>query len=378
MDKSCGIEKKCGACQLSNMTYERQLGFKQAKVVKLLRRFCHVEEIIPMNEPYNYRCKSQYGIRKFKNGRIATGVYQSSTGSVIPTDSCFLNDALSNEIARFIRKTVITLGIEPYTERGRGVLRHILIRCAKATGEYMAVLVCFDDSLKREDELVSAVIKKFPQVKSIVLNVSKSAKMTLGKQERILYGSGTITDILCGCKFEISPRSFYQVNPTQTEILYRTAIEFADIKRGQRILDAYCGIGTIGICASEKAGEIVGVEKNSDAVSDARRNAKLNNIKKARYIDGDAGVYMQSAAKRGERFDSVFTDPPRAGCSREFLQSLTKLSPPKIVYISCAPDTLARDLYYLTKNGYKVRKIQPVDMFPHTSHVECVCLLTNN
>ena len=252
------------------------------------------------------------------------------------------------------------------------------MRNARQTGEYMVVLVCFDDELKGEEQLVSMLVKRFPQIRTVVLNVSRSAKMTLGARERTLFGDGYIEDVLCGRRFRISPRSFYQINPVQTEALYDTAARFAQLSGRERVLDAYCGIGTIGITAGRGARQIVGVELNGAAVKDARENAALNGMDNAEYFEGDAAEFMREAAKNGERFDVVFADPPRAGCSRVFLSSLCELSPKKVVYISCDPETLARDLYYLTNNGYKVRSIQPVDMFPNTKHLETVCLLTRN
>lgn len=374
-NRSCGVEKKCGACQLTNMDYERQLRFKQAKIVKLIGRCCRVGEIIGMDEPYGYRNKAQYAVRRVR-GRVVTGVYQSATGGIAVTDTCYLNDARSNMIASTAARIVTQLHIEPYSEKGgKGVLRHILVRRANATGEYMVVLVCFADDLKHESDLTRRLTEAFPEIKTIVLNISRSAKMTLGREQRVLFGSGYIEDVLLGKRFRISPRSFYQINPEQTERLYKTAIEFAGLRGGERIFDAYCGIGTIGICASDGAGSIIGVEQNGEAVRDARENAKINGIDNAEYIESDAAEYLRSAAENGEHIDVVFTDPPRAGCSMTFLKSLVKLSPETVVYVSCDPQTLARDLFFLTKNGYKVRRIQPVDMFPFTQHVECVVLL---
>ena len=395
-NNECGVAGKCGACQLSNMDYQRQLAYKQAKVVKLVGRYAHVSDIIGMQQPTHYRNKAAYAVRRASNRQrvstrgqvtsdcivndsrrrsidstssrqpilhIFTGVYQSGTGGVAVTDRCFLNNEMSNAMVRFIRLTCEKLGIMPYdAKKGKGQLRHIMIRNSHKTGQYMVVLVCFDDKLHREDELVSRLCEKYPEIATIVLNVSRSAKMTLGAKERVLYGGGYIEDVLCERRFRISPRSFYQVNPLQTEILYKTAADFAEIKPGERVLDAYCGIGTIGLCACDGEAELVGVEKNADAVRDARENAKLNQMTNAVFIEDDAAHYMKDAAG-SEHFDAVFTDPPRAGCSKAFITSLIKLS---------------RDLYLLCKGGYKVRKIQPVDMFPFTGHVECVCLLTQN
>ena len=372
----CEIKKKCGACQLSNMDYERQLKFKQAAAVKMLKRFGHVEEIIGMETPYNYRCKAQYAVRS-SGGKAVTGVYQSSTGGTAVTDSCYLNDELSNRIVKYLRKLVNELKIPPYNPKtGKGVLRHIMIRNSAHTGEYMVVLVCRDDYIKNEEKLVKRLCEKFSEISTVVLNVSKSAKMTLGSRERVLFGSGTIEDILCGKRFRISARSFYQVNPVQTEILYNTAIKFAGLTGSERILDAYCGTGTIGLCAADNVSAIVGAELNSEAVKDARKNAALNGIENAVYYEADSAEYMRKAVRNGEKFDVVFTDPPRAGCSRTFLEALAVCAPQRIVYVSCNPETLARDLGFLVKNGYKVNRIQPVDMFPHTRHIETVVLLT--
>lgn len=374
----CKVAKKCGACQLSNMDYERQLKFKQAGEVKLLKRFGHVNNIIGMQSPYNYRNKAQYSVKKASNGNIVTGVYQSVTGGVAVTDSCFINNKKSNEIVKYLRRLLTELKVEPYNPKSRnGLVRHIMVRNGYVTGEYMVVLVCIEDKFIKgvEEKIIENLCEKFNEIKTIVLNVNKNNKMMLGSKERILYGNGYIEDILCGKRFRISPRSFYQVNPVQTEILYKTAINFAKLSCNERVLDAYCGIGSIGISASDNVKSIVGVEINEEAVKDARINAKLNGIENAEYYKIDAAAFMRKAAENDEHFDVVFTDPPRAGCSKVFLSSLVMLNPNKIVYISCNPETLSRDLYFLIHNGYKVQEIQPVDMFPHTKHVETVVLL---
>lgn len=375
-NNKCKVAKKCGACQLSNMDYERQLKFKQANAVKLLKRYGRVNDIIGMKSPCSYRNKAQFIVKKASNGNIVTGVYQSATGGVAVTDSCFINDKKSNEIVKYIRKLITELNIQPYNPKnGRGIIRHIMIRNGYNTGEYMIVLVCIEDNIQRENELVSKLCKRFKEIKTVVLNVNKNNKMMLGSTERILYGSGYIEDILCGKRFRISARSFYQVNPIQTEILYNTALDFAQLSGEEKILDAYCGIGTIGISAADNVKSIVGVEVNGEAVKDAVKNAEINSIENAVYYNTDATDFMREAAENNEHFDVVFADPPRAGCSKVFLSSLVTLKPDRIVYVSCNPQTLARDLYFMIHNGYKVKKIQPVDMFPHTQHVECVTLL---
>lgn len=373
----CKVSKKCGACQLSNMDYNRQLNFKQATAVKLLKRFGHVNKIIGMAYPYYYRNKVQASVQRAANGSTITGVYQSTTGRAVVTDDCFINDSKANEIIKEIRRLLISLKITPFNPRsGKGTVRHIMVRKASATGEYMAVLVCACDRLNNEKQIVEGITEKFGEIKTILLNVNTSPKMMLGSYERVLFGDGFIEDILCGKRFRISARSFYQINPTQTEVLYSTAIDLADLTGSEHILDAYCGIGTIGIAASDKAKSVVGVEVNGEAVNDAKENAKLNDVKNARYYKADAALFMREAVQRGEHFDAVFIDPPRAGCSKVFLESLVYLKPEKLIYVSCNPQTLSRDLYFLVHNGYKVNRIQPVDMFPHTVHVECVVLMS--
>lgn len=373
----CKVAKKCGACQLSNMDYSRQLSFKQATVVKLLRRFGHVSKIIGMAYPYHYRNKVQASVKRASNGNTITGVYQSSTGGVVVTDDCFINDKKANEMIALVRKLMTSLKIPPFNpQNGRGLVRHIMVRKGHATGEYMVVLVCASEDLPNSQELVEGLVSRFSEIKTVVLNVNKSPKMMLGSVEKVLFGNGYIEDILCGKRFRISARSFYQVNPTQTEVLYSTAINFANLTGKERVLDAYCGIGTIGLVAADKAKEVIGVELNGEAIKDAKINTQLNGATNTAYYKADAAAFMREAASEKEHFDVAFVDPPRAGCSRVFLESLAYLQPQKIVYVSCNPQTLSRDLYFLIHKGYKVNAIQPVDMFPHTNHVECVVLMS--
>ena len=371
--KKCSVSKKCGGCQLSNMDYERQLKFKQAMAVKLLRKFCRVNEIIGMSEPYHYRNKVQAVIRRASNGKTISGVYQSSSEGIAVTDDCFINDSKANEMIKYIREQIIKLKIRPYDPKTRrGYIRHIMIRNARATGEYMAAIVSYSEDIPGIDALAHNIAEKYKEIRTVVLCVNKSDKLMLGKNEKILYGKGYIEDILCGRRFRISARSFYQINPIQTEILYDTAIKAARLTGQERILDAYCGTGTIGLCAADKAKTVLGVEINKAAISDAVVNARINNISNADFVNADAARFMSEAAECGERFDVVFADPPRAGCGRVFLDSLIKLAPKRVVYISCNPETLARDMYILTKGEYKAEMIQPVDMFPHTKHCEVV------
>ena len=269
--------------------------------------------------------------------------------------------------------------ILPYNEdSGKGFLRHVLVKRSFSTGEIMVVLVTASPIFKGRDHFVSALLKRHPEITTVIQNINPSkTSMVLGDSEKVLYGDGYITDILCSCKFRISAKLFYQINPTQTEKLYNIAIGYAGLSGKETVVDAYCGTGTIGIVASKHAGSVVGVELNRDAVHDAIVNARLNKVKNIYFHCADAGKFMVEAAKNGEKADVVIMDPPRAGSDVNFLSSVVTLSPKRIVYISCNPETQARDLAYLTKNGYACKKIQPVDMFPHTGHVETVVLLSH-
>ncbi len=373
----CPVSRKCGGCQLMNMTYEEQLAFKQAKVIKLLGSFHRVNKIIGMNNPFHYRNKVQAAFGRTRNGEIISGVYQSSTHNIVKTDSCLIEDDKADEIILTIRKLVKSFKLTVFDERNqRGFLRHVLVKHGFSTGEIMVVLVTGTSNFPSKNNFISELLRLHPEITTIIQNVNnKYTSMVLGDKETVLYGKGYIEDILCGCTFRISPKSFYQINPIQTEILYNKAIDFAELSGSERVIDAYCGIGTIGIVASKKAGEVIGCEVNPDAIRDAKVNAKINDIKNIQFICADAGEFMLSLKEQGEKCDVLFMDPPRAGSDKKFLSSAVALMPEKIVYISCNPETQQRDLNYLVRNGYKVKKIQPVDMFPYTNHVESIALL---
>lgn len=379
---SCPVYKKCGGCQLQNLTYQEQLAFKQKKVSKLLSQFCKVHPIIGMESPFHYRNKVQAAFRTDRNGRIISGVYQSGTHRIVSIDECMIEDAIADKIIVTVRKMLKSFKLTTYDEdTQRGFLRHILVKRGFATNEVMLVLVTGTPVFPSKNNFVKAITKEFPEIKTVVQNINPyRTNLVLGDVQKILYGKGYIEDILCGCKFRISPKSFYQINPIQTEVLYGKAIEFAKLKGNETVLDTYCGIGTIGIIAAKNgAGSVIGIELNKDAVKDAVQNARANDLKNIRFYQGDAGEFMEAASEEDEKPDVVFMDPPRAGSDKKFLSSLIKMSPKTVVYISCNPETMARDLYYLTQNStYKVKKIQPVDMFPHTSHIETVVLMTEN
>ena len=377
---SCPVYKKCGGCQLQNLTYPEQLKFKQNKVEKLLKKFCKVEPIIGMENPYHYRNKVQAAFWTDRKGKIISGVYQSGTHHVVGIDSCQTEDVIADKIIVAVRKLLPSFKLTTYNEdTHKGFLRHILVKRGFATNQIMLVLVTGTPVFPSKNNFVKAILKQFPEITTIVHNINPyNTNLVLGDVQKVLYGKGYIEDILCGCKFRISPKSFYQINPVQTEVLYNKAMEYADLKGEETVLDTYCGIGTIGIVAAKRgAGHVVGVELNPDAVRDAIVNAKANDLKNIRFFKGDAGEFMYEVADEDEKPDVVFMDPPRAGSDTKFLDSLIKMSPKTVVYVSCNPETLARDIDYLGKNSdYKVQKIQPVDMFPHTAHVECVVLMS--
>lgn len=374
----CSVSKKCGSCQYQGVPYKEQLAAKQKRMKKLLGKFANVKPIIGMDDPFYYRNKVHAVFDRDKKGNIICGTYEAKTHKVVPIEECMIEDKISQEIIRTIRDMLKSFRIKTYDEdTGYGLLRHVLVRRGFFTDEIMVVIVIGSPIFPSKNNFVKALRKKYPQITTVVLNVNdKKTSMVLGERDIVIYGKGYIRDTLCGCTFRISPQSFYQVNPVQTEILYKTAIEYAGLGRKETVIDAYCGIGTIGLVAAKRAKNVIGVELNPDAVRDARINAKENKITNARFYQGDAGEFMENMAENGEHADVVFMDPPRTGSDKKFMSSVIKLNPSRIVYISCGPETLARDLEYLTKHGYDVRKIQPVDMFSFTNHCENICLLT--
>lgn len=374
----CSVSKKCGSCQYQGVPYKEQLAAKQKRMKKLLGKFANVKPIIGMDDPFYYRNKVHAVFDRDKKGNIICGTYEAKTHKVVPIEECMIEDKISQEIIRTIRDMLKSFRIKTYDEdTGYGLLRHVLVRRGFSTDEIMVVLVIGSPIFPSKNNFVKALRKKYPQITTVVLNVNdKKTSMVLGERDIVIYGKGYIRDTLCGCTFRISPQSFYQVNPVQTEILYKTAIEYAGLGRKETVIDAYCGIGTIGLVAAKRVKNVIGVELNPDAVRDARINAKENKITNTRFYQGDAGEFMENMAENGEHADVVFMDPPRTGSDKKFMSSVIKLNPSRIVYISCGPETLARDLEYLTKHGYDVRKIQPVDMFSFTDHCENICLLT--
>lgn len=374
----CPYAKKCGGCDYQGMQYEKQLQKKAEQVQKLLKPYIKVEPIVGMEDPYHYRHKVHAVFDCVARGQIVAGVYKKNSHDVVDIEQCMIEDQEADAIIREVKGLLKSFKIKTYDEdTGYGLLRHVMVRKGYYTGEIMVVLVLASPILPSKNNFVKALRKNHPDISTVVINVNdKKTSMVLGERNITVYGKGYIEDKLCGCTFRISPNSFYQVNPQQTEKLYAKAIAAAGLSGKERVIDAYCGTGTIGIIASGSAKEVLGVELNKDAIKDAITNAKRNEVKNIRFINDDAGKYMVSMAEKKESADVVIMDPPRSGSDEAFLSSVVKLAPKRVVYVSCNPETLARDLQYLTKKGYKVTEATPFDMFPFTAHTEVVVALS--
>lgn len=376
----CPAAKKCGGCSFQGVPYQEQLKKKKKEVAKLLKPYCEIQGILGMETPYEYRNKVHAVFGRLKNGTIISGTYEANSHRIVPVDSCMIENRKADDIIRSVRELAKSFKLRIYDEdTGYGLLRHVLVRVGHHSGQIMVVLVLADPVMPGKNHFVKALLKLHPEITTIVLNVNdKRTSMILGEKEKTIYGKGYIEDTLCGLTFRISPKSFYQINTQQTELLYQKAISLAQLTGKERVLDAYCGIGTIGMAAAKHAKNVIGVELNPDAVRDARANAKINGIRNIQFYQNDAGKFMvQMAEQEGKgAVDVVLMDPPRAGSDEAFMSSVVKLAPKKVVYVSCNPETLARDLSYFTKHGYRAAEAWVVDMFPWTSSIETVCLLT--
>ncbi len=374
---NCNIAKKCNSCQLNNLSYSEQLTYKQNKCYKFLGSFCRIADIIGMDNPFSYRNKAQAVFKRERDKSISWGLYKSTTSTLVRTRECKLHTKHSNEIFNSLCALFKSFKIAPYDPfRGTGFVKSVVVREGFSSNEVMVIINGADPIFPAKKTFVSALLKKHPYITTVVTTVNKDRKkLFIGKTQDILFGDGYIKDTLCNKTFIISPQSFYQVNPVQTEKLYSKAIELANLDSTQTVLDSYCGVGTIGICASDKAKKVYAVESVKDAIVDAKKNAKLNGINNIEFCCADAKDYIAQLKEEGLKIDVAFVDPPRAGCSREFLQSMIDMNIKKIIYISCNIETQSRDLRILKQNGYKVEAIQPVDMFPHTNHVESIAKL---
>ncbi len=374
----CRAFGECGGCQMLHLPYQEQLTFKEKETAKLLKPYVRLEGIIGMEQPERYRNKVNAAFTHDRQGKPLSGVYKEGTHYIIPIEECVLENEKADAIIASIRSLLPSFKIKTFDEdTGYGLLRHVMVRVAHATGQIMVVLVLGSPILPSKNNFVKALLKLHPDITTIVINVNeKKTSMVLGDNGQVIYGKGYIEDVLCGIHFKISPKSFYQVNSVQTEKLYHKAMEYAGLTGRETVLDTYCGIGTIGLIAAGKARNVIGVELNGDAVKDAVANARRNKIKNVDFYQMDAGEFMVQMAEQGERVDTVFMDPPRTGSDEVFLDALVKLAPDKVVYISCSPETLARDLEYMTKRGYRAARGICVDMFPFCGHVEMCVLLS--
>lgn len=374
---NCKIAKKCNACQLNNLTYAEQIKFKFNKCLKYLGSYCRIEPVIAMDNPFAYRNKAQAVFKRERDKSISWGLYKSTTNTIVKTRECKLHTKNSNEIFNSLCALFKSFKIAPYDPfRGTGFVKSVVVREGFNSGEIMVIINGADPIFPAKKTFVSALLKKHPNITTVVTTVNKDRKkLFIGKTQDILFGDGYIKDTLCGKTFIISPQSFYQINPVQTEKLYKKAVELAKLDGTQTVLDSYCGVGTIGICASDNAKKVYSIESVKDAIIDAKKNAKLNNIKNIDFVCADAKDYIEELKNDNVKIDVAFVDPPRMGCSKEFLQAVVDMKIEKIVYVSCNVETQSRDIRFLKSNGYKVEHIQPVDMFPHTNHVESIALL---
>lgn len=381
VETDCGTYKRCGGCNLRHIDYEETLNIKrntvQNLVNKTLNNKINVNMLIGMGNPYNYRNKAQYPVGLDKNNEPVIGVYAKRTHEIIPMRNCMIQNPLSEKISNFIFHFFIQNNIPIYNEKnGKGLLRHIVIKVGIRTHEVMCILVLNGKELKKEKELVKLLIKEFPEVKTVVKNINvKNTNVILGNENEVIYGDGYIYDKLGDYTFKISPMSFYQINPVQTEVLYNTAIEMANLSKTETLFDLYCGIGTIGIFASPYVKKVYGIEIVKQAIEDAKENASINDIRNIEFFAGDVEkIFEDVLNKNNDKPDVIFVDPPRKGLDKHTIENILNVEPKKIIYISCNPASLVRDLKLLEEK-YDVREIQPVDMFPFTSHVECVAVL---
>ncbi|MBO6000013.1 MAG: 23S rRNA (uracil(1939)-C(5))-methyltransferase RlmD [Lachnospiraceae bacterium] len=388
-DSRCRLSGKCGGCQFIDIPYDIQISDKQKEIEELIGGFGPVEPMIRMKNPDHYRNKITAvfapavfrgpGSRRTRQGTVlpVSGTYRKGTREVLEVRSCLIENTHADRIIQTIRQLVAEFGIPVYDIMTQsGVFRYVQVRMAHRTHQIMVTLVLSTPVFPHAGNFVKRLLEIHPEITTVIHNINtRTDSMVLGEREKVLYGDGRIEDELCGKRFLISSASFYQVNSIQTEKLYNIAIDMAGLSGKESVLDTYCGIGTIGIIASGRAGKVTGVELNADAVRDAAENIRLNGCDNTEVICDDATAFMVRAAKEGLPVDVVIMDPPRMGATPEFLDALIKLSPDKAVYISCNPVTLARDLAILAEGGYSMKKAVPVDMFPYTDSLECACLI---
>lgn len=381
VEPRCKLYEQCGGCQLQHLSYAAQLVLKRQQVIDALERIggqknLQVKPVIGVDNPWCYRNKMQFPVGKTRDG-IAIGCFASKTHEIVDTKECYIQKSINNDIVNVMREAICKFRLSVYDEdRHTGLLRHVMGRVGK-NGECMVVLVTSMPILKQARELVQYLRQKLPTLVSVQQNIQTyHNNVILGRETKLLWGKPVIKDNIGNLEFNISARSFFQVNTSQAEVLYGKALEYAKLTGNETVIDAYCGTGTITLFLAQKAGKVYGIEIVQPAIIDAKKNARDNYIKNAEFIVGDTAVIMPRLYKQGVRPDVIVVDPPRAGCELRVLQAVASMQPKRIVYVSCNPATLARDIAILSGKGYYAEKVQPVDMFPMTGHVECVCLMS--
>lgn len=381
VEPPCDVFYQCGGCQLQHMSYDMQKDMKRKQVESAMHKIGHLGHVpvhptLGMDNPWRYRNKVQIPVGKDGDG-LKTGFYRKKSHEIINMDTCVIQDEKNDRMIEAVRRIAENHGITAYDEENhRGTLRHIMVRTGQTTGDIMVVIVTKSKDLPHKKDIIEEITKTYPDVKSIVHNVNtKRTNVVMGEQTDIIWGEKYIKDKIGDIEFMISPKSFYQVNPDQTKQLYDKALEYADLQGHETVIDAYCGIGTISLFLAQKARKVYGVEVVGPAVSDAKKNAKLNGLDNAEFFVGEAEKVFPWWKSQGLDPDVIVVDPPRKGCDEGLLQAMIEMQPEKIVYVSCNPSTLARDLRILEDGGFGTQEVQPVDMFPQTGHVECVTWL---
>ena len=374
----CKLYKQCGSCAYLDLDYKLQLEKKKNYVTDLFKKeklnFVKVHDVLGAKDPFHYRNKIIIGF----NQKGEPGLYEENSHRIIPYESCLLHDEISDqviqELTRLFRKYRISIY---HVDKRKGFLRHVLIRRGVVTNQTMVVLVATSLVFPGSKDFVRELVKAIPSIKTVVLNLNtRKTSIVLGNEEKVLYGKGFIEDTLCGLTFKISPKSFYQINHDQCEVLYNKALDLVKLTKKDVVIDTYCGIGTIGMVASEKVKQVLGVELNKDAIRDAKVNARMNRISNIDFVQADATKFMVELAKENVEMDVLIMDPPRSGTTKEFIQAVNKLKPKRIVYISCDPSTQVRDLVQFKKIGYNFNEVFPVDLFPYTKHVESIVFMS--
>ena len=384
VEPACPVYKECGGCQLQHLSYAGQLECKRKQVRDALERIGHLDtEVLPVlgaATPWNYRNKMQFPASMNAEGVLHIGCYAAATHSVVDTETCMISKAANNAIMKTVRTWMKHYGISAYDEKtGKGLVRHIMGRVGVHSGQVMAVIITSSYDLPHRAVLVEWLKRYVPGLVSVVQNINKKqTNVVMGSKTRVLYGAETIKDNLGALGFNISAQSFFQVNSEQAEKLYNKALEFAALTGKETVVDVYCGTGTISLYLARHAKKVYGIEIVAPAIENAKRNALENKCDNAEFICGDAAVELPKLLAGGVRPDVVVVDPPRAGCEQKVLAAISEVKPERVVYVSCNPASLARDLAFMEQHGYKTLIAQPVDMFPMTSHVETVCLLTRN